>query len=270
METASPDGERARTCVSGDGKQVTETSAGITVQKDFDESDRLASIAVDGQTVVQQSWHPNGLLKSTDFETHSIVPQHDEHGRVTSVLQVKPARGGKFDRWQETAFDGSGRTVAVKDYSGGNVEVVYDREGDVASVVTKRDGKRLGLNVTKNAAGQVDRIESSWGNECRRYDAAGRLEHVVIEKGAASAAARYQGRRLAGVSGFDGGETRFDYVATGEAAGRLTSVETPAARLDYHYSPDGALAAVDLGDDYRIRYEYDEQGAITRLAVSPR
>jgi YD repeat-containing protein len=271
METASPDGERARTCVSGDGKQVTETSAGITVQKGFDESDRLASIAVDGQTVVQQSWHPNGLLKSTDFETHSVVPQHDEHGRVTSVLQVKPARGGKFDRWQETAFDGSGRTVAVKDYSGGNVEVAYDREGDVASVVTERDGKRLGLNVTKNAAGQVARVESSWGNEARHYDAAGRLEQVVLEKGAASASASYRDGCLATATGFDGGETGFKYGAAVQTGpGRLTSVETPAIRLAYDYGPDGALAAVDLGDDYRIRYEYDEQGAITRLAVSPR
>jgi RHS repeat-associated protein len=270
METTSPDGECARTCVSGDGKQVTDTAAGITVQKDFDDSDRLASVMVDGQTIVQQSWHPNGLLKSADFETHSVVPQHDEHGLVTSVLQVKPGRTGRFEEWQETTFDGSGRAVAVKDHSGGNVEVAYDRDGEMASLVTQRGGKRLGLNVTKNASGQVDRIESSWGRESRRYDAAGRLEHVEIEKGTASAAARYQDGRLAAVTGFDGGETRFSYGAAGDDTERLMSVETPAVRLNYEYSPDGAVAAVDIGDNCRVRYEYGEQGAPTRFVVTPR
>lgn len=270
-ETALPDGEVIKTTLSADGKhKVVETSDKVLVQEDRDDGGRLTNMSLNQRSVLQQTWHPNGLLRSMSCETHSVIPQYDEHGRMQSALRVKPAEGDKFRFWQETQFDESGRVRAVKDYTGSDVEVGYDARGDVESLVTKRDGKDYGLNIKRNTSGQIEQVHSLWGQEERRYDANGGLEEVVVKKGPATAKAEYSDGCIVSLIQYDGGRLRFDYHADGEEEGRLKSVQTPAIALNYHYSPAGKLAALDLGDACRINYEHDAQGNLERLAFERR
>ena len=270
-ETVLPDGEVTKTRVSADGKhRLAETSDNVQVQEDCDEGDRLTNVSLNQRPVLQQEWYSNGLLKSMSCETHKVIPQYDEHGRLQSALQVKPAEGNRFSLWQETQFDESGRVKAVKDHTGSHVEVRYDSRGEVAGLATKRDGKDFGFNIKRNPAGQIELLNSSWGEERRRYDANGSLEEVVVKKGPSTANAEYSHGRIANSTQFDGSRVQFDYHAGGKEEGRLKSVQTPAVTLKYHYSPNGTMSGVDLGETCRINYEHDPQGNLVRLALEPR
>ena len=269
-ETTLPDGEVIKTTLSADGKHKSvETSDKVLVQEDRDDGGRLTNVSLNQRPVLQQVWHPNGLLRSMSCETHSVIPQYDEHGRMQSALRVKPAEGDKFRFWQETQFDESGRVKAVKDYTGSDVEVGHDASGGVSSLVTKRDGKDYGFNIKRNTSGQIEQVHSSWGQEERRYDANGSLEEVVVNKGPATAKAEYSGGRIARLTQFDGNRVQFDYYTDGKEEGRLKSVQTPAVTLNYHYGPDGAIAGVDLGEACRTTYEHDAEGNLERLAFEP-
>jgi YD repeat-containing protein len=270
-ETTVPNGEVIRTSLSADGKhRLVETSDNVLVREDCDEGGRLTNLEVNQRPVLQQEWHSNGLLKSVSCETHSVIPQYDKDGRLRSTLQVKPSEGDKFSLWQETQYDEAGRVQAVKDHTGSDVEVRYDSTGNVAALMAKRDGKDFGFDIRRNTAGQIEHINSSWGQEERRYDASGGIEEVLVKTGPATAKADFSRRRITSVTQFDGGRVQFDYHTDGKAEGSLKSVQTPAVTLNYHYGPEGALAEVDLGEACRTTYEHDAQGEVVRLAMEPR
>jgi YD repeat-containing protein len=248
---------------------LTEDSDGVAVQQEYDGNGRLAKVDVNQRPVLQQTWHQNGLLKSADFETHSVIPQYDEYGHVKSVLRAKPSEGNRFNEWEETHFDDSGRVKKIKDCTGGEVAIQYDSSGDVASIMTPHEGKNLGVQVTRNALGQVEHVHSSWGDEKRRYDTGGALAEVVVTNGPAIAKAEYQEGRIASVTQFDGSRQQFDYFTEPGEKGRLKSIQTPTVSLEYDYSPDGILSGVDLGKTCRVDYTHDAEGNLTRLAFRP-
>lgn len=270
-ETTFPNGEVFKTSLSAGGRhRLTERSDNILVKEDLDEAGRLANVSLNQRPVLQQEWRSDGLLKSMSCETHKVIPQYDEYGRVQCALRAKPAEDDRFSVWQETQFDESGRVKAVKDNTGEDVEVRYDASGDVAALVTKRDGKDFGFSIKRNSAGQIDLVDSSWGQEERHYDSRGDLEEVVVRKGPATANTEYSGGRIVRMTQFDGSRVQFEYHTDGEEEGRLKSVNTPAVTLDYHYSPDGTLAGVDLGEACRSTYEHDARGNLVQLALEPR
>jgi RHS repeat-associated protein len=265
VERTNAKSVRSTRTVSADGRRVTDVTSGTETTREYDGRGRLVAVGADRQSVVRQAWYPDGRLQQAAFDTHVIVPRYDDGDdmRVASVLQAAPARGEKYDRWQETTLDDAGRAVGIKDCTGGNLTVRYDDEGDVVSATTDRDGKTFGTVVEKDDAGRVTRVRSSWGEERRMYDADGRLAQVTTEAAGGTATSRFDHGRLVEALGFDGSTTRYSY----DDRGRLLGVETPALRLGYDYGPEGELAAVDLGGLRRVEYQQDDGGAVRRLTA---
>ena len=165
-EITLPNGEYVRTTLSADQKRkTTERSGQPVVQEEFDDSGHVVAVKVNQQPMFQQQWRTDGLLKSVDYQTHSIIPQYDDHGRPTGTLRVKPTTGTKYTSWQRTEMDFSGRVKTMKDSSGSEMRIAYGPEGDIASFVTKRDGKSFGFNYLRNKSGQVEQFQSAFGSE---------------------------------------------------------------------------------------------------------
>lgn len=269
-EATSPGNETVRISVSGDGRhRVTKNPDGNVLQEDFDDAGRLVGVNLGERSLFKQQWHPDGLLRSVDYETCSILPRYDRQSVMTSVMRVKPAQGGKFAMWRETLLDAAGRVKAVKDYSGADSELSYAADGSLAGAAIKRDGQNYIFQVRRNAGGQVEGIQSSWGDEEYRYDGAGNLSRVTVKKGEALAVADYAEGRLKSLTHYDGGCTEYDYYKDSEPRGRLKSLQTPAVALEYRYRADGALKQVDCGNHYRVTYEFDARGNLVQLAMTP-
>lgn len=270
LTTWSPEGDVVRTVLSGDGKWKTlHHSNGATEREGYDEGGRLTSFDRDGRRVFSQQWHQNGLLRSMDCDTHSVLPRYDRFGRRTGILRVKPATGDSYSEWQETEFDEVGRVKAVKDYRGTEVRLTYHAGGGIASLITKREGKDLQCSVKRNARGQVEQVQTPWGEESYSYDAVGNLARVRVKKPAGTAAVEYAEGRIESVTQFDGGSVRYRYSGNGEAQGRLEALETPILALRYRYGPDGVLRAVECNGTCSLSYAYDAQGRLERLAWTP-
>jgi YD repeat-containing protein len=269
-KTTFPSGRSLQTSVSADGRyRTTATSDRIVRAEEYDDNGRLVAVAFNKRPIFTQQWHPDGSLKSVDFEAYSIIPGYDGSGRLSNVLRAKPAKDGKFDEWQKTLFDEAGRVKGVKDSTGSDIQVGYDSDDRVTGLVTTRDGKNFGFTIQRDADGKVERIHSSWGDEDCHYDAAGNLAQVVVKKGPATGSADYAENRIKSLTQFDQGRTQFDYYSEGEAKDRLKTLQTPAITLSYQYGADGALKSVDCGSVCQVSYDRDKNGNVEVLALTP-
>jgi hypothetical protein len=270
LTTQSSEGDVVRTVLSGDGRWKTlHHSGGATERDDYDEGGRLTSFDRNGRRVFSQQWHQNGLLRSVDCDTHSVLPRYDRFGRRTGILRVKPAAGDSYSEWQETELDESGRVKAVKDSRGAEVRLTYDAEGGIASLIAKRDGKDLQCSARRNARGEVEQVQTPWGEESYSYDAAGNLARVTLKKPAGTATVEYAEGRIESIKWFDGGRVQFRYSEDLKGQSRLESLQTPALTLSYRYGPGSELRAVDCNGTCSASYSYDAQGRLERLAWAP-
>jgi RHS repeat-associated protein len=270
ITTQLSQGDVVRTDVSGDGKWKTIHRPDGTIELEgFDENGRLTSFERNGRRVFSQQWHPNGWLKSVDYDAQAILPKYDRFGRVTGVLVVKPTAGNSYSEWQEIELDEAGRVKGVKDFRGAEVLLSYDAAGDIVRLVTKQDGQDLQCSIEKNARGQIERVQTPWGKESYSYDAAGRLAKVRVEKGGDTTIVAYDEGRLESITQADGSRVELQYSAGGEGQSRLESLRTPALVLSYRYDPGGQLRAVDCNGSCRVSYECDPQGRLERLAWTP-
>ena len=184
-------------------------------------------------------------------------------------MRAKPSKDGTSNRWQETELDDAGRVKAVKDSAGSEIEVGYDAEGRLASLVTKRKGENPGFIVKRRADGKAEQVHSSWSNEDFRYNPDGALERVTVTSGPATAEAEFAGARLKSITQFDKGRMQFDYYDDGGRKGRIKSVQTPALALSYQYAADGGIKQVDCGAICRVNYERTDNGDIAAIVLTP-
>ena len=176
-----------------------------------------------------QQWRSDGLRGRADFASHAIIPEYDEHGRVTRVMRVKPTQGDGFSERQETRFDDAGRVTEVKDNAGGNLTVNYDANGNLAGVTTIRLGavqqqERVSNTFTRDDNGKITRIHSPAGLESYAYDASGNMREVVVKNGPAEAKIEFSDGRPKRLTQFDGSCLEFDYQQEGAAKGQLKAV----------------------------------------------
>jgi len=277
-EAAYPTGDPVRITVSGDKRRrITEVSRKLSLQEEFDSNGRLLGVQVNQVPLFKQQWRPDGLLQSVDYETHSIVPQYDQQGRLTSVLQAAPPVGGKYYSWQEIELDPQRRSYTIKDSSGGEHIISYDSNGNVSAVVTKREGRDLGFRIDNNARGQIEKLETSWGDQAFNYDAEGSLRQVVLTKRSQTATVDYEAEgerpsvssstsRPVRMRNFDGGTWQVFYYGQGEHEGLVRQIQTPNnLALGYEYDSANRLTAANCATDYRIEYAYDTEGRLVGL-----
>ena len=49
----------------------------------------------------------------------------------------------------------------------------YSGSGELTAMVTKRDDKNYGFQITRDESGRVQEVRSSWGKQRYSYDAGG-------------------------------------------------------------------------------------------------
>jgi YD repeat-containing protein len=269
--TKYPDGESQTTTMTADGKRrLTERSDQIKTEETFDQARRLTALAVNGKPMFAQQWHPDGLLRSVDFETHSAHHEYDGHGVLVSIMQTPPGAEGRLSKWQRTEFDRDGRPVGVKDFTGEDSKIGYDEGGRIRQIVSKQNGKDYGLTVQRSGdGGRVESIQSSWGDWKYRYAADGSMESARFSQGRDESALEFGGGRLKQVTQFDGGKTAVEYYA-GAQEGLVKAVRTPAIALDYQYGAENRLERIGCGKGCSLEYEYDGKGRLCAYRMRPR
>jgi YD repeat-containing protein len=270
-EVTNPDGGKIRLTESADHRRRTLGLADNSkITGEYDTAGRLTSLAENGRVLLRQEWSGDGRLLTAGNETCAEHVEYDADGLMSRVLFAPPQEHGHFSHWQEMKLDSAGRPREISDYTGLQVLVDYDESGEPKAMACKREGKNYGFQITRDASGRIQEVESSWGKQHYTYDASGSLEKMNIEKQGRSASVQYQSGLLRRYTQFDGGEMRVDYYEEPARQGFPREIRTSNdLRLTYDYDPQSRLSKVEVGSTYRMEFAYDVQGRLCSLRQSP-
>lgn len=277
----SPSGSVAMTVTAEDGQSLKvidlPDGKGRTIERNgrpwfsagYNEAGQLVRLSDMENTLLQQTWRPDGQLASTKTPLQGISFQYNNKGILSSVLSHPFNAGEQFSEWQETRVDAFGRPVEVKDYTGLRIGLRYDETGNLASIRQQsQDGKFSGFDIARNKNGLVDAVRSSWGDTEYLYDKNDVLKSVIANRGNSSASVEFGDGRIYEVTGFDGGRTAFDYYNEKSLDGLLSSVQcADGLNLSYTYNDEKLLSAINLGTKRRVKLEYDKEGRVIAYSL---
>ncbi len=268
---AQADGRTIRFVESPDQRQRTvELDGKHKVVGEFDTAGRLTAVAENGRTLLRQEWLPDGRLRLAANETCAAHPEYDKDDLVAAVLLAPPGEQGQFTHFQQTKLDPAGRPRQITDHRGLQVLMDFDEAGELTAMVSKRDGKDYGFQVSRDKFRRVQDIESSWGKQRYAYDSTGVLEKLEIQKQGATASADWKAGLLQRVIQFDGGQYSFAYYNEGKQAGLPKEITTPnQLNLGYQYDPTNRLSQVTVGAVSRLILDYDDKGRLSGWRYAP-
>lgn len=208
----------------------------------------------DGNTV-HYSYTPVGLLYRVEQDNGDRT-EYVYSGRLLQEIRTVFASGGASQSVTRVRYeyDGSRRlsSVAVdlspedNSVADGNVFVTaYTYQGDSKLVASIRHNGDIVLRVVYDAQDRVQSVFDAMGQRTDyRYDTAARRT-TAVDAG--------------------GGETVFDYLATGELSTvSCRSGSTVLQSVTYAYNPNGDVIGVIDGLGRRTDYGYDARGNQTR------
>ena len=242
------------------------------IKAKFNEGGQLVRLSDTEDTLLQQTWRPDGQLGRIRIGSSTGSLQYDNQGLLTSILLHPSDAGEKLNEWRETSVDAYGRTVKVKDYTGLHIDLHYDKTGGISSVRKKnRDGTGSGIDISRNKKGFVDTVKSFWGSAIYyTYGQDDRLKKIITKRGGQSSSVALSNDRVRELTNFDGGRTSFSYHNDGSSKGFLASIKCPdGLDMVYDYNADGLLSTVEVGNQRRVKLEYDDQGRVVSFALQP-
>ncbi len=250
---------------SGDRRQRRlDLPGGVRIASEHDEAGRLTSLAQNGHGVLEQSWAPDGRLRTAETESQTEHYEYDADGLVSRVIQTPPGVGERFDTWQATRFDPFGRPLEVKDSSGLDLALAYDRSGRLQQTVTRQGDQTYGVEVIRDGAGRIEGLVSPKGRQSYRYDANGLPLSLTEERSGATAVTEWDSGLLRRVRQFDGGTTTLAYYDDEARGGLLKTIQAPNdLALNFGYDAEDRLTTVDVGGRSRLVLDYDGQGRLT-------
>jgi hypothetical protein len=268
------DANQVKTVISeaADGSQRTiETDNQPTIAEKYDRHGRVTGLTVGGLSLFRQEWTPYGNLKSLETGNCLLKPQYDENGLTESIHLIEPGSGDKH--WESFNLDFAGRPVKISDHSGLDMALNYGKKGEIAQIITVRDGKNFGYSFTHNAKGQLESVQSSWGSEKYNYDAAGDLSALIIKKPGKDKETQMQmefdAGKLKRATQFDGGATEISYnqdIALNELP---ESISCPnGLTLKYGYNEMKSLSNITIGNDRKVNLDYDRKGRVVGYSFS--
>ncbi|MCG8343901.1 MAG: hypothetical protein MI685_01920 [Chlorobiales bacterium] len=238
----------------------------------FNEAGQLVRLSDTEDTLLQQSWRADGQLGRIRIGNSTGSLQYDNQGLLNSILLHPSDAGEKLNEWRETSVDAYGRPVKVKDYTGLHIDLHYDKTGEMSSVRKKnRDGTDSGIDISRNKKGFVDTVKSFWGSAIYyTYGQDDRLKKIITKRGGQSSSVALSNDRVRELTNFDGGRTSFSYNNDGSSKGFLASIKCPdGLELVYDYNANRLLSTVEVGNQRRVRLEYDDQGRVVSFALQP-
>lgn len=268
------DANQVKTVISeaADGSQRTiETDNQPTIAEKYDRQGRVTGLTIGGISLFTQEWTPYGNLKSLKTGNCVLKPQYDENGLTESIHLIEPGSGDKH--WESFDLDFAGRPVKISDHSGLDMALNYGKKGEIAQIITVRDGKNFGYSFTHNAKGQLESVQSSWGSEKYNYDAAGDLSALIIKKPGKDKETQMQmefdAGKLKRATQFDGGATEISYnqdIALNELP---ESISCPnGLTLKYGYNEMKSLSNITIGNDRKVNLDYDRKGRVVGYSFS--
>ena len=272
MTVKKADNRTVKVVDSADGRERIIAEEGSTpITAHFDEGGRLTRVLEEGKPVLTQEWRSDGQLARTVSGTQGATFQYGQEKMLRSILLHPANAGEKVVDWQETKVDGHGRPVEISDCNGLAVSLKYDDSGALTSTTEKTaDGVRS-YSVKRGAGGQVQSVNTSWGDMECSYDEAGAIRRVIRTRGNQAATTDFKQGRVSLTTDFDGGQTAFDYAVDGAEKGKLERLTYPnGLGLEYAYDGGGRLATVSMGTESRIRLNYDVKGRMAEFALEPR
>lgn len=270
MTVTAEDGQSLKVIDSPDGKGRTiERNGTAFISAAYNDAGQLVRLSDMENTLLQQTWQPDGQLASTETPARGMSFQYNNQGILSSVLVHPYGAGEKFSEWQETRVDAFGRPVEVKDYTGLHIGLRYDEAGGLASIRHRsQDGKVNGIDISRDKKGQVEAVHSSWGDMEYLYDKDDMLKSIIANRGNSSASVEFGDGRIYEVTGFDGGHTSFEYYNEESLDGLLSSVQcADGLNLAYTYNNEKLLSAIKVGTKRRVMLEYDERGRVVAYSL---
>lgn len=269
-----PGGEVEATITSPDGRQISANRSadvgriawrlpeGAAYSAQFDKAGRISEVRQDDRLVVQQQWHPAGPLALALYETVALHPEYDKQQAPTGLVVTPPEKGPEFSQWLHVGYDELGRPAKVTDYSGSEIQIGYDKTGELAALASKRGG----IAVEREASGQVKTVKTSWGyrQTCTYQPKTRELEELKVAVGESEAVTQFEHGQPARVRQFDGGQYTITYYDQGAHQGLPKQISTPdKAALTYQYDSAGRPAVLQCDDVYRQEFTYDPKGRLT-------
>ncbi len=271
MTMTTPDKQTLKVVESPDGKSRTLARNGVPwIAAQFNNSGKLSSLSELGRSVLTQQWRQDGQLSRVETPAQGASLQYDAQGSLSSIMLHPAGAGTKLTEWQETKVDRQGRPIEVKDYTGAHLQMSYDEWNGLSALIQQMPNGNYGYNIKRNGDGRIDAVNSSWGNTLYNYDNAGNIQKIVTTRGGQSATVNLDNGRMRSMTGFDGGQTSFDSHKDGALAGmpRLITCAN-GLELAHNYDANNRLLAVNVGNTYRVRLEYDKQGRVIAYAWEP-
>ena len=271
MVWAQAGGETVRISESPDQRRWTvETTGQRKVAGEYDTAGRLTSLSENGRMMLQQEWLSDGQLRLASSETCAVHPEYDKDGLLITLLLTPLGEKGPFERFQQTKLDFWGRPRQITDHSGLEMLMDYDESGGLKVMVSKRDGKNYGFQLTRDKEGRIQAVESSWGRQRFSYDPDGFLNKFEVTRGNARSTAEWESGRLVRARQFGGNEIKLIYGDTRVAREKIRQITVPnGLALDYRYDESGHLHEVAMGDISALRMAYDASGRLTSWGYSP-
>jgi YD repeat-containing protein len=191
------------------------------------------------------------------------------------MLVAPPGESDRFTHFQAIRLNDAGQPVEITDHRGLKLLMEYNDSGELNAIVNQQDGKNLGFRIGRDAAGRVEKIDSSWGNESYRYSDGGDLREIVVKQGSHTATMRIEAdttdpaMQRAEVRNFDGGVLRIAYanVRSGPSVRQITIPN--GLGLNYNFDSAHRIQSVDLGAS-QLRYSYDANGRLSELEYTAR
>lgn len=219
----------------------------------YDSLGRLLEVRQGEQSVLRQTWNPDGRLGLVAFETVAFRPEYDPYGVMKRMWITEPTQAKRLSEWLEIQYDDQGRIHQLRDYTGADMRMAYDDQGRLTEWVSGNPGA---LTITYGA--NQTEINTTWGyTQSNTYDAgSGMLQQVAYGWSGQTNMVQFERGHPTYIQQYDGGVYNFFYHQTGVQDGKLASVKTPNnVSLQYRYDHTGRLSSVRL-PGYTLNYTY--------------
>ncbi|OAD19937.1 YD repeat-containing protein [Candidatus Thiomargarita nelsonii] len=257
VETTLTSSEGEQYVVTTDGnKQTTwQFPEGGTYKAEYTEG-HLTTLKQGERPILRQDWLRDGRLISVISETTALHPEYRDDGVLTNVL-VSPPGKGPFNRWVKFQYDEQGRTGTIKDYSGSEISMAYDKNGELSTLASNRGSAK----IKRDDQGRVAAVQTSWGyGQTNIYDH-GEIKAINFSQGNETASIKFDQDRPTIIRQFDGAEWVFSYHNQ-----RVKEINTPNdVVLIYEYDADNRLVAVHFDEADSIKYSYDDRGHLVKV-----
>lgn len=263
--TMTPDGWKMSVTDSADGRERQVKSDGSPeIRVNYDEGARLVKLTEGNQELLSQQWRPDGQLVAVTTPSQAAHLRYGDNAVLKSIMLHPPTTATTLSEWRETAVDLMGQPTAIKDSTGLDLQIRYEKSGSLKSFVQSTPEGKWGYELEHDDEGRIEKVESSWGTMDFSYSDEGNLEEVESERDGADASIELDDGRISKIVGYDGGTTRYKYYDDGKLSGLPKEVTLPnSLELDNVYDNEGRLEAVTVGSVRRVKLEYDSKGRIT-------